>query len=504
MKDSNQAMEILEAFDLYGSYNQAARAVGCAPNTVKSLVLKRTEGALGTRGQQRQMSQQQCDGYAGIIAELIEESNAHIRADVVHRRLVAMGFSKTMRTTRRYVAHAKETWTKAHTRIFWPWIPEPSKWAQYDFSDGPVIGGRKTTLFHYYLPYSKFKVTLQIPDQSLPNVLSALDTCFRVTGGVPSFILTDNAKTATQRHIAGVALINAQMARFGSHYGFSLRTCVPYDPASKGGVERSVRLAKEHLCPKESNLISEYDTHDNLDAAIRSFDAHINQQVHTASGKIPALELGVERAGFHPLPKAPFTQAFGVMRKVDPKMPIVRYLNVGYSVAPEYRGCCVYVRRVGDEIIIVGERDYRLTEIARHSVGVAHSFMISQEHKAKDHPSGPLLRRPIPTTETQAGFLGLCEEATLWLERACATGVSGIEASMAILLDETEKDTAVAVIKACIAKNSFSERTTTALAKSMTKQMAANRVPATPSEVLSEVQSYGASTDQWSALEAVS
>jgi len=34
MKDSNQAMNILEAYDLYQSYNQAARECLCSPNTV--------------------------------------------------------------------------------------------------------------------------------------------------------------------------------------------------------------------------------------------------------------------------------------------------------------------------------------------------------------------------------------------------------------------------------------------------------------------------------------
>jgi len=66
-----------------------------------------------------------------------------------------------------------------------PPIPEPSLWAQYDFSDGPVVDGVKTTLFHYYLPYSKYRIVLYIPDQSLPNVIGALHTCFEMTGGIP-------------------------------------------------------------------------------------------------------------------------------------------------------------------------------------------------------------------------------------------------------------------------------------------------------------------------------
>jgi hypothetical protein len=50
MKDSTQAMNILEAYDLYQSYNQAARECHCSPNTVKALVKARKDGTLATRG----------------------------------------------------------------------------------------------------------------------------------------------------------------------------------------------------------------------------------------------------------------------------------------------------------------------------------------------------------------------------------------------------------------------------------------------------------------------
>jgi DNA-directed RNA polymerase specialized sigma24 family protein len=41
VKDTTQAMNILEADDLYQSYNQAARECQCSPNTVRSLVAAR-------------------------------------------------------------------------------------------------------------------------------------------------------------------------------------------------------------------------------------------------------------------------------------------------------------------------------------------------------------------------------------------------------------------------------------------------------------------------------
>ncbi|WP_276942425.1 DDE-type integrase/transposase/recombinase, partial [Ferrimicrobium acidiphilum] len=225
-----------EAYDLYQSYNQAARECHCSPNTVKALVQARKDGTLAARGRRQSTSSIFNADELSLITELVEASEGFIRADVIHRRLQGIGYKGSGRSTRRAVRKEKTKYRRAHARVYWPWIPEPGKWAQYDFSDGPVIDGEKTTLFHYYLPYSKYRIVLYIPDQSLPNVIGALHTCFAMTGGVPHYVLTDNAKTAASAHIANVAVLNAKMVKFASAYGFALQTCIPYDPASKGGV----------------------------------------------------------------------------------------------------------------------------------------------------------------------------------------------------------------------------------------------------------------------------
>ena len=41
------------------------------------------------------------DGFRDKIEELVERSQGRIRADVVHDKIVAMGFDGTDRTTRR-------------------------------------------------------------------------------------------------------------------------------------------------------------------------------------------------------------------------------------------------------------------------------------------------------------------------------------------------------------------------------------------------------------------
>ena len=68
------------------------------------------------------------DGFLVKVEELVENSPGRIRADVVHQRLVAMGFSGTDRSTRRAVAEVKAAWKAGHRRKYRPWVPEPGMW----------------------------------------------------------------------------------------------------------------------------------------------------------------------------------------------------------------------------------------------------------------------------------------------------------------------------------------------------------------------------------------
>ena len=113
----------------------------------------------------------------------------------------------------------------------------------------------KTVLFCAWLAWSRFRVVLALRDKTLPTVFAALDVTFRLLGGVPTYVLTDNEKTVTVEHVAGIAVRNPQLVAFGRHYGVTVHTCEPADPASKGGVEATVKIAKADLVPTDTNLL---------------------------------------------------------------------------------------------------------------------------------------------------------------------------------------------------------------------------------------------------------
>ena len=97
MKRPEEIMEILEAFDLTGSYCAAAELAGCDHHTVAHYVVLREAG----RSPERMRAEKVADPFLAKIEEWVERSRGRVGADVCHRKLAAMGYGGSERTTRR-------------------------------------------------------------------------------------------------------------------------------------------------------------------------------------------------------------------------------------------------------------------------------------------------------------------------------------------------------------------------------------------------------------------
>jgi hypothetical protein len=64
------------------------------------------------------------------------------------------------------------------------------------------------------------------------------------------------------------------------HCGLTVATCLPADPASKGGSEATVRIAKADLVPTETNLREAYGSFAELEAACTGFPEQVNTRPH--------------------------------------------------------------------------------------------------------------------------------------------------------------------------------------------------------------------------------
>jgi hypothetical protein len=412
---------------LTGSYRDAAELAGCSHHTVAGYVQARDEGQLTPgRAQRRPML---VDGFLPKLEEWVERSKGKLRADVAHEKLVALGYTGSERTTRRAVAEAKTVWRAGRRRVHRPWVPEPGMWFQYDFGTGPRVGGVGTWLFCAWLAWCRFRVVVPILDKSLPSVMAAIDQALRAFGGVPTYGLTDNEKTVRVEHVAGAAVRNPQMLDFARHYGLTVATCMPADPASKGGSEDTVKLAKADLVPTDANLLEEYASFAKSEAACAGFCEQINARVHRVTRRAPAEMLTEERARLHPVPAHAYTAAFGETRTVGATTPMVAFDHCSYSVPHRLAGARVWVREHRDQIVITHVGEGGPVEVARHQRTTPGSPRSDDAHFPPP-PEGALGRRPKAKTTAEAQFLALGEGAALWLVEAASAGCARMRAKM--------------------------------------------------------------------------
>lgn len=99
-------MEVLEVYDLTKSFRSTAALCGVDHHTVRRYVAARAAGLDPAKTIARPKVS---DPYADKIVEWIDRSQGRVRADVVHRKLEAMGYRGSERTTRRVVAVLKVT-----------------------------------------------------------------------------------------------------------------------------------------------------------------------------------------------------------------------------------------------------------------------------------------------------------------------------------------------------------------------------------------------------------
>lgn len=420
-------MEILEAYDLTGSYRAAAALAGCDHHTVARYVALR---AAGQSPVEREHRARVIDEYLPKIEELVVRSDGRVRADVVHRRIAAMGFGGGERTTRRVVAQVKRQLREGQRRVYRPWIAEPGLWLQWDWGHGPVVGGRQAHLWCAWLAWSRYRVVIPVWDKTLPTVAACLDATLRRIGGVPTYALTDNEKTVSTDHIAGIAVRNPDIVSVARHYGLTIRTCIPADPQTKGGSEATVRIAKADLVPTMTNLLGEYRTFGQLEAACRTFCEEVNDREHRETRRRPVEALAEERTRLHPLPSQPFTVAFGTTRRVNWDSTI-SVEGVRYSVPHALADMRVWARLAGDELIVTAvDEQGAAVEVARHERSTPGNPRIDDAHypPRPDHHGD---RAPKAASAAEAEFLALGPGAAAWLTEAAAVGTRRIRAKMA-------------------------------------------------------------------------
>jgi hypothetical protein len=246
--------------------------------------------------------------------------------------------------------------------------------------------------------------------------------------------MTDNEKTVTTGHVAGMAGRNPQVVSFARHYRLTVHTCEPADPASKGGSESTVKVAKADLLPTETNLLDAYNTFAELEAACEAFCELVNTRIHQVARRAPVETLTVEQDRLHPLPAAAHTVAFGLVRSAPARTPMIALDGGQYSVPHQLLGQQVWVRVHGqgseEKVIVVHVSPTGPVEVAGTPApprAARRSTTRTSRRSRRARWSGN--RRP-ETLQKRTSWLW--EPARgMWLTEAAAAGTTKMRVKMA-------------------------------------------------------------------------
>jgi hypothetical protein len=292
----------------------------------------------------------------------------------------------------------------------------------------------RAVLFCAWLAWSRFRVVVPLRDKTMASVVIGLDRTLRMIDGVPTYALTDNEKTVTVEHVCGIAVRNPTMVEVSRHYGFTVATCEPADPQSKGGSEATVRVAKADLVPTEHNLREGYADWEALERACLEFMADVNTRAHRATRQEPLMLLGQEHEHLRRVPRLPHTLCFGQTRKVG-RQATVSVGDAIYSVPHQLIGERVWVRADGEQLVVVHiDQVQGPREVARHQLTTPGRPSINDEHYPP-RPAGALDKQPRARSDQERDFLQIGEGAERWLKRAAAEGTPRIRRKMAEAVD---------------------------------------------------------------------
>lgn len=180
------------------------------------------------------------ENYKKYLQLRIEQAKPHwIPAIVLLQEIKRQGYQGEISLLRQYLHPLKPV---LKTRSFIRFETEPGEQMQVDFAHFKH-GHRIFYAFIALLGYSRMAFVKFVENQAIETVISCHEAAFDYFGGVPKKCLYDNMKTIIiKRHAFGEGKhkLNSTFYDFAKHYGFQPCLCKPYNPQTKGKVERII------------------------------------------------------------------------------------------------------------------------------------------------------------------------------------------------------------------------------------------------------------------------
>jgi len=417
MKCLRDEMEIVNAYELVGSYRGAAALCGTTAKTVKRVLERRTAGQVGRRPSPARV--RNTAAVVELIRQKVRASDGRISAKRLLPTARTAGYAGSTRNFRRAVAEAKASWKKQR-RTYRPWVPLPG---QYLVIDWVEEAGRNVLCA--VLAWSRVRFVRFGADQTRSTTLALLAECFEELGGVPEVVLTDRMGCLKAGVVANVVVPHPEYVAFATQFGFRPDFCEGYDPESKGLVENLCGYVQTDLIIP---ALLEQDWADLAAAnnAARSWCAEVNRQLHSEIAAVPAERLLSEQQVLRPLPSQRPPLRTGEHRKVE-KRGSIRFGSARYLVPKTLVGEWVDVVAQEHQLVI----SYAGAEVIRHDVKGPGEVAFGELADPDRRPA----RGIRPRTATEIAFIGLGPSAEVFLRNAAAAGTLRLEHELAGIVE---------------------------------------------------------------------
>ena len=419
MKCLRDEMEIVNAFELVGSYRGAAALCGTTAKTVKRVLERRAASQVGRRPSPPRVHN--TAAVTELIGQKVRASDGRISAKRLLATAKAAGYTGSTRNFRRAVAEAKASWNKQR-RTYRPWVPSPGQYLVVDWAEEA-----NENVFCAVLAWSRVRFVRFGADQTRSTTLALLAECFEELGGVPEVVLSDRMGCLKAGVVANVVVPHPEYVAFATRFGFRPDFCEAADPESKGLVENLCGYVQTDLIVP-ALLEQDWSDLGTANAAAGAWCTEVNHQVHSEIAAIPAERLLSEREVLRPLP--PPTQRpplrTGQHRKVE-KRGSIRFGSARYLVPKTLVGEWVDVSAQDDEVVI----SYAGAEVIRHDPVGPGEVAFGDLADPGRRPA----RGIRPRTAVEVAFIGLGPAAEAFLRSAAAAGTLRLEHELAAIVE---------------------------------------------------------------------
>jgi transposase len=231
-----QVLEIQVMYKQGKKLKEIARITGYSINTVRKYARDHKESGYSQRGSKPQ----KLDGFRDYLKVRVKQGEPNwLPATVLYDEIKALGYEGGISLLRAYLATLKP---KVKERVFTRFETSPGEQMQVDFAHFN-FNDFKFYAFVAVLGYSRMLYIEFVENQKIETLLKCHENSFEYFGGVPGSIVYDNMKSVVIKRNAygeGGHKLQSNFYDFAKHYGFMPWICRPYDPQSKGKVERAI------------------------------------------------------------------------------------------------------------------------------------------------------------------------------------------------------------------------------------------------------------------------